>query len=550
MVIQQDKIVEKSSDYIVVGGGASGCALTNKLLNANQSVTLIEAGYSHHNFLLDAPAGFFKLVNDSKYATYHKTNPQKHLGNRENIVPQGNVLGGGTSINAQVYMRGREEDYNEWNDILRVNNDNVKWDWETILSYFKEMENNSRLKNKYHNNTGKLKVSDSPHVDPLSYDFIESVASLGVDKTTDFNGEHQRGVGLYQFMNRNGKRSSAAYAFVEPELKNPLLSLLLRTSVKEIIIENEKAIGVIIENTKGNEEKIFANKEIILASGSFITPKILMLSGIGDEEELSKFSIKCKNNLSGVGKNLMDHPECPLIAKANGKYGYYKQGDGWRMLKNGLEFILFGSGRVNSTGVEAGAFVNPLNPNDLSYIQAFFVPGIYMNSDTIGVIDDDYGMSITTVMTKPKSRGYVKLKSSNFKDQPEIELNLLKHEDDLKMMMAGQRFFLEALKQGPLSKKVERIIVPNTDNLTDENLEKHCRRFVRTNYHPSGTAKMGADNDKMSVLDSKLRVRGINNLRVCDLSAMPNINSGNTSAPAMMLGLRCGDFLTNSNTTN
>ena len=220
------------------------------------------------------------------------------------------------------------------------------------------------------------------------------------------------------------------------------------------------------------------------------------------------------------------------------------------MLKNGLEFILFGSGRVNSTGVEAGAFVNPLNPNDLSYIQAFFVPGIYMNSDTIGVIDDDYGMSITTVMTKPKSRGYVKLKSSNFKDQPEIELNLLKHEDDLKMMMAGQRFFLEGLKQGPLSKKVDRIIIPNTDNLTDENLEKHCRRFVRTNYHPSGTAKMGADNDKMSVLDSKLRVRGINNLRVCDLSAMPNINSGNTSAPAMMLGLRCGDFLTNSNTTN
>ena len=536
--------MEKSSDYIVVGGGASGCALTNKLLNANQSVTLIEAGYSHHNILLDAPAGFFKLINDSKYATYHKTNPQKHLGNRENIIPQGNVLGGGTSINAQVYMRGREEDYNEWNDILRVNNDNVKWDWETVLSYFKEMEDNSRLKNKYHNNNGKLKVSDSQYVDPLAYDFIESVASLGVNKTDDFNGEYQRGVGLYQFMNRNGKRSSAAYAFIESELRNPLLRLLLRTFVTEIIIENEKATGVIIENIQGKQEKLFANKEIILASGSFITPKILMLSGIGDEEELRKFSIKCKNNLSGVGKNLIDHPECPLVAKANGKYGYYKQGNGWRMIKNGLEFFLFGSGKVNSTGVEAGAFINPLNSNDLSYIQAFFVPSIYMNSDTIGVIDDDYGMTITTVMTKPKSRGYVKLKSSNYKDQPEIELNLLKHEDDLKMMMAGQRFFLQALKKGPLSKKVEKIIIPNADNLTDENLEKHCRRFVRTNYHPSGTAKMGADNDKMSVLDSKLRVRGIDNLRVCDLSAMPNINSGNTSAPAMMLGLRCGDFLT------
>lgn len=539
--------MEKYSDYIVVGGGASGCALTHKLLNSNKSVVLIEAGYSHHNFLLDVPAGFFKLVNDSKYATYHKTNPQKHLNNRVNIIPQGNVLGGGTSINAQVYMRGRAEDYNEWNEILRVNNDNVKWDWETILPYFKEMENNSRLENEYHSKKGNLNVSDSPHVDQLSYDFIESVASLGVSKTDDFNGQQQKGVGLYQFMNRKGKRSSAAYAFIEKQNNNPLLNLLLKTKVKKIIIENNKAIGVIIENSSGEEEKVFANKEVILAAGSFITPKILMLSGIGNEEELETLSIKCKNNLPGVGKNLMDHPECPLIASANGKYGYYKQGEGWRMLKNGIEFLLFGTGRVNSTGVEAGAFVNPINSDDLAYIQAFFVPSIYMNSDTIGVIDDDYGMSITTVMTKPKSRGYVKLKSSNFKDNPEIELNLLKHEDDLRMMMAGQRFFLQALTNGPLSKKVKKIIVPNTENLNDENLEKHCRRFVRTNYHPSGTAKMGADNDKMSVLDSKLRVRGIENLRVCDLSAMPNINSGNTSAPAMMLGLRCGDFLSETN---
>ena len=539
--------MEKSSDYIVVGGGASGCAVTNKLLKANQSVTLIEAGYSHHNFLLDVPAGFFKLINDSKYATYHKTNSQKHLDNRVNIIPQGNVLGGGTSINAQVYMRGRAEDYNEWNEILRVNNDNEKWDWKTVLPYFKDMENNSRLENKYHSKKGNLNVSDSSHIDQLSYDFIDSVASLGINKTDDFNGEYQKGVGFYQFMNRNGKRSSSAYAFIESEMKNSLLELLLKTSVKKIIIEKEKAIGVVVENHQGEEKKIYANKEIILAAGSFITPKILMLSGIGEEEELNKFSIKCKNHLQGVGKNLMDHPECPLIAKANGKYGYYKQGNGWRMIKNGLQFLLFGKGPVNSTGVEAGAFINPINQNNLSYIQAFFVPSMYMNSDTIGLIDDDYGMSITTVMTKPKSRGYIKLKSSNFKDPPEIELNLLKHEDDLKMMMAGQRFFLQALTSGPLSKKVEKIIIPDIKNLTDENLEKHCRQFVRTNYHPSGTAKMGADNDKMSVLDSKLRVRGVENLRVCDLSAMPNINSGNTSAPAMMLGLRCGDFLIDAN---
>ena len=535
-----------TTDYIVVGGGASGCAVTSKLLKNNANVTLFEAGYSHHNFLLDVPAGFFKLINDSKYATYHKTKPQEHLEGRENIIPQGNVLGGGTSINAQVYMRGRPQDYNEWQEILRVNNDSLGWSWDDVLPYFKEMENNSSLDNEYHGKTGVLKVSDSSYVNELSNDFVKTVHELGVPLTNDFNGRAQKGVGLYQFMNNKGKRSSAAYAFIEPQKNNPNLNLKLRTKVQKIIIENNKAIGVEYINTNNEVFKEFANKEVILASGSFITPKILMLSGIGNEIELSTIGIKCIVNLPGVGENLIDHPECPLIARANGKYGYYKQGEGWRMIKNGLQFLLFGTGPINSTGVEAGAFINPIDQDDLSYIQAFFVPSIYMNSDTIGIIKDDYGMSITTVMTKPKSRGKVTLKSNDPKDMPVIELNLLKHPDDLKMMIAGQKFFLKALQEGALGAKVKEIIIPNTKGLDDDKLADHCRNFVRTNYHPSGTAKMGADNDKMAVLDSKLRVRGVDNLRVCDLSAMPNINSGNTSAPAMMLGLRCGDLLTSS----
>ena len=428
-------------DYIVVGGGASGCAVTSKLLSKNQEVCLFEAGYSHHNFLLDVPAGFFKIVNNSKYATYHKTNPQKHLGGRQNIIPQGNVLGGGTSINAQVYMRGRAQDYNEWQDILRGNNDSLGWSWNDVLPYFKEMEKNSRLNNEYHGTEGSLKVSDSLCVNELSYDFIKTVNALGVPLTNDFNGKEQKGVGLYQFMNNKGKRSSAASAFIDPQKNNPNLHLKLQTRVEKIIIENNKAIGVEYKNKNNENLKLFASKEIILASGSFITPKILMLSGIGNEEELSRIGIKCIASLPGVGENLIDHPECPLIAKANGQYGYYRQGQGWRMIKNGLQFLLFGKGPVNSTGVEAGAFINPLDQDDLAYIQAFFVPSIYMNSDTIGVIKDDYGMTITTVMTKPKSRGSVKLKSNNPEDMPVIELNLLKHKDDLRMMMAGQRFF-------------------------------------------------------------------------------------------------------------
>ena len=533
-------------DYIVVGGGASGCAVTSKLLSKNQKVCLFEAGYSHDNFLLNIPSGFFKLLNNTKYATYHKTNPQNHLGGRQNIIPQGNVLGGGTSINAQVYMRGRAEDYNEWQEVLRGNNDTIGWGWNDVFPYFKEMENNINIDNEYHGNSGRMKVSNSSCVNELTYDFIDSVHKLGVPITNDFNAKEQKGVGLYQFMNSNGKRSSAAYAFIEPEKNNDNLILKLQTKVEKIIIENNIAIGVEYKNKNGEILKQYANKEVILASGSFITPKILMLSGIGDKEDLFKLDIKCKVALSGVGKNLIDHPECPLIATTNGKYGYFRQGEGWRMLKNGLQFLLFGTGPVNSTGVEAGAFINPINKNELAYIQAFFVPSIYMNSDTMGVIKDDFGMSITTVMTKPKSRGHVRLRSKNPNDMPIIELNLLKHEDDLKMMMAGQRFFLKSFQNGKLGSKVKEIILPNIKDLDDNKLATHCKKFVRTNYHPSGTAKMGADNDKMAVLDSKLRVRGIENLRVCDLSAMPNINSGNTAAPAIMLGLRCGDLLINT----
>ena len=531
------------TDYIVVGGGASGCAVTSSLLKNGSKVTLIEAGHSHHNFLLNVPAGFFKLLNSTKYAEYYKTNPQHHLGGKVNIIPQGNVLGGGTTINSQIYMRGREEDYNEWNKILRVNNDTVDWSWDSVLPYFKDMENNERLENKYHGKKGKLNISDSKYVHPLTYDFIDSVSNLGIKKTNDFNGKSQKGVGKYQFMNSKGQRSSAANAFIDPEINNQNLNLKLNSKVTKIIIVNSKAVGVEYVDVKGAQKKIFANNEVILAAGSFVTPKILNLSGIGDSEELKEHSIKCINHLPGVGKNLIDHPECPIIAKANGKHGYFKQGEGWRMIKNGLEFLLFGSGPVNSTGVEAGAFLNPINPSDLSYIQAFFIPSMYMYADTIGLIKENYGMTISTVMTKPKSRGFVKLRSGNYKDPPEINLNLLNHKDDMKMMIAGQRFFLNVLQTKPLSNKIEKIIFPDSDDLSNDNLEKHCRQSVKTNYHPSGTAKMGADNDKMGVLDSKMRVRGIKNLRICDLSAMPNINSGNTSAPAMMLGLRCGDVI-------
>ncbi|MEP4431930.1 MAG: GMC oxidoreductase, partial [Hyphomicrobiales bacterium] len=256
---------------------------------------------------------------------------------------------------------------------------------------------------------------------------------------------------------------------------------------------------------------------------------------------LKSHGIKVTCPSQGVGQNLIDHPEVPITAFANGPYGYFKQGNGWRMLRNGVQFKLFGSGPVTSAGVEAGAFVNPQNPEAEPTIQAFCVPIVYLDRDALEEIKDDYGLTVTTVVVKPKSRGGVRLRSSNPFEMPSVSPNLLKDEADMDEMIRGQRFFRRAFETAPLKERIRQIVIPNRDD--DETLRAHCKRFVKTNYHPSGTCKMGADGDPMAVLDARMRVRGIEGLRVCDMSAVPDINAGNTNAPAMMLGARCADLI-------
>ncbi len=232
-----------------------------------------------------------------------------------------------------------------------------------------------------------------------------------------------------------------------------------------------------------------------------------------------------------------------MISVTNGAYGYYRQGVGWRMLKNGLHFKLFGTGPITSTGFEAGAFVNPVERDAPPSIQAFCVPIVYLDRDLLEVFDDTHGVTITTVVVKPRSRGFVELRSADPDAMPLVSPHLLKDPGDMATMIAGQRFFREVLLSGPLGKRVEKVIAPEGPDLSDAAMAAHCRRFVKTNYHPASTARMGADGDRMAVLDALMRVRGVENLRVCDMSAVPNINAGNTAAPAMMLGDRCVDFI-------
>ena len=530
-------------DHIVVGGGSSGCVAAARLVQGGRRVLLLEAGHSHRHPLLDMPPGIFKMINGSKFMRYHRTVPQEHLGGRVHDIPQANVLGGGSSVNAQVYIRGRPSDYDQWDELLRGDNDNPGWRWGDVLPHFRAMEGNNRLCDERHRADGPLLVSDPGHINDFSRWFVQAVQSLGEPFNHDFNGAAQRGVGFYQFMNRRGKRSSAAYAFIAPLKDHPDLTLVLNAAVRRIDIDRGRAVGVTYRDAKGDERQAFADGEVIVAAGALATPQLLMLSGIGPADQLGAHGIACLADLPGVGENLIDHPEVPIVSKASGRHGYYKQGVGWRMLLSGLQLKLFGTGPVTSAGVEAGAFVNPSDPNAEPTIQAFCVPIVYVDRDTRDLVEDTYGLTITTVVIKPRSRGFVRLRSPDPGDMPLVSPLLLKDSADARAMIDGQRFFLRVFATSPLAERIDRITLPDPSDLSDEAIMNHCRRFVKTNYHPCGTCRMGPSADPLAVLDSRLRVRGIENLRVCDLSAMPNINAGNTNAPAMMLGSRCAELI-------
>lgn len=531
-------------DHIVIGGGSAGCVAAGQLVaQGGCRVLLLEGGHSNRHPLLDMPPGIFKMINGSKFMEYHTTVPQPHLNGRAHDIPQGNVLGGGSSVNAQVYMRGRPSDYDAWDAELRGNNDGADWSWKAVLPHFRGMEDNNRLLNEHHGAGGQMKVSDPGHIDQMSRWFVQSVQALGEPFNPDFNGASQRGVGFYQFMNRHGRRSSAAYAFLSPIEGDPRLTLRLEARAERILIENGRAVGVEWRDKAGTLHESYMRGEVILTSGALITPKLLMLSGIGPADHLREHGIEVLADLPGVGQNLIDHPEVPIIATANGPHGYFKQGVGWRMIRNGLQFKLFGSGPILSAGVEAGAFVNPDDPTAEPTIQAFCVPIVYLDRDTRSLVEDTYGLTVTTVVVKPQSRGEVRLRSANPADKPLVSPNLLKDPADMAAMIAGQRFFVRAFQTGPLAERVKRIAIPDPAALDDATLAQHCRRFVKTNYHPASTARMGADGDPMAVLDARMRVRGIEGLRVADMSAVPDINAGNTNAPAMMLGDRCAAFV-------
>ena len=293
--------MSRGYDHVVIGGGSSGAAAAAGLVNAGARVLLLEAGYSHHHPLLDMPPGIFKMINGSKFMRYHTTEPQAHLDGRAHDIPQGNVLGGGSSVNAQVYMRGRPSDYDAWDTAMHGSNDGVGWGWKDVLPYFRGMEGNNRLADDLHGSDGPVLVSDPGHIDQTSRWFVQTIQRLGEPFNPDFNGPSQRGVGFYQFTNRNGKRSSSAYAFLGPLKSDANLTIKLKAEVAKIVFEKDRATGVTYRDKAGNHT-VHVEGEVIVAAGALVSPKILMQSGIGPESHLKEYGITPVVNLAGVDR--------------------------------------------------------------------------------------------------------------------------------------------------------------------------------------------------------------------------------------------------------
>ena len=500
-------------------------------------VLLLESGSRDSNPLFRMPAGFIRMLKGSPHVTFHRTIAQPQLGQRTLEIPQANVLGGGSTVNGMVYIRGQAADYDEWDAATG----HAGWSLRDLLPHFTRMEGNQRLGDAMHGTSGPLKVSDHISRCALTDAFVSAVHALGVPRNPDFNGGRQRGVGRLQLTVNAGRRCSAVDAFLRPVLRDPRLTLRTKALATQILFRGTRAVGVEYRH-EGRTLTAHADQEIIVTAGAFATPKLLMLSGIGPAGELRRHGIGTRVDLCGVGQNLQDHHEVPVMASTNGAYGYFGQDRGWKMLRNGLEYLLFKTGPVTSNGVEACAFIDADGTAGDASVQLYCVPMIYADRGNTSIVST-HGVTLNACLLRPNARGSVRLASANPDDPPLIDPQFLSDGDDIRLSIAGIRHARSILASSPLKELVDRELLPGAQVDSDAELGEHCKRTVKTNYHPVGTCRMGRDSDPAAVLLPDLRVRGTAALRVFDASMMPNIVSGNTNAAVLAVADRAVDIM-------
>lgn len=526
-------------DYIVIGAGSSGCVLANRLTEDPQnSVCLIEAGPKDSSPWIHLPIGYGKTMWDPKVNWKFETEPDPGMNQRKIYWPRGKCLGGSSSINGLIFIRGQKEDYDGWKNL-----GNAGWGWDDVLPYFKKAEGNDRLGEPLHSKTGPLKASSIPKKHPLVESFIKTAVNLGVPETDDFNNLTQEGVGYYQLSTHKGLRCSTAVAYLKPIKKRSNLTILTDSQVMRIAFEGRRAVAVEFIR-HGKKQTVRANKEIILSAGALLSPQILQLSGIGPAALLREFNIPVIQDLPGVGENLQDHLQYRLIYELNQPISTNVELSSlFGKVKIGLDWLLFRGGPLSIGINQGGLFTKVMKSSSTPDIQFHMAT---LSADMAGGNVHPFpGFTMSVCQLRPESRGHVRIRSADPLIPPKMVANYLNTELDREMSVAAVKFARTIAQTEPLKSLITREIKPDNPQ-SDADLLEFCRNNGATIFHPTGTCQMGTNSDPMAVLDSELRVRGVMGLRVVDCSAMPTLPSGNTNWPAVMMAEKAADLILNN----
>ena len=526
---------QQEFDYIVIGGGSSGCVLAGRLSeDPNVRVCLLEAGGGGEGWKVEVPCAAVISIPTKINNWAFETVPQKGLNGRKGYQPRGKCLGGSSAINAMIYIRGHRKDYDGWAAL-----GNEGWSYDDVLPYFIKSENNGRIKNQYHGNDGPLSVTDLQSDNPLQQKYLQAAQEQGYKILDDFNGVEQEGLGVYQVTHINGERCSSARAYLLPHLERPNLTVEIHAQTHRILIENGAAVGVEYKQ-EGQLKQVFARREVLLSAGAMQSPQILMLSGVGDQHELIEHGVEVKKHLPGVGKNFHDHPDFIFgykVSQIEGTFGLSISGS-IDLVKQIKRYRKERRGLITTNFAECGGFIKSSNEQVLPNLQLHFVVALVDNHAR--TMHTGHGISCHVCLLNPKSRGTIKISGPSIDDPLLIDPDFYSDESDLEEMVKGFKMTKQLMESNAFKSVIKQDLF-TAHVQTDEDIRQVLRDRSDTVYHPVGSCKMGVDN--MAVVDARLRVYGIQNLRVADASIMPFVVNGNTNAPAIMIAEKAVDMI-------